>query len=152
VQNKDQFDFYSVVQHETDEVLGSGSCAFDNDGNAPAGFCGGRFAPDDLFRRKNNGTIAFGAQGSNAACDPKGPNVNNACFTIDGGAVMIVNMENILNGGNTNDSGDYTTRCTHVQDAVGCQGGGQFDIAGGLSCENSTSLDIRRLRSRRRNC
>lgn len=138
-QGANQFDFYAVVEHETDEVLGSGSCAFDNNGAAPAGFCNGRFAPDDLFRRKNNGTIAFGAQGSNAVCNPAGPNVNNACFTIDGGTTMIVGMNNILNGANTNDAGDYSTNCAHVQDAAGCLGGGQFNVSGGFELKE---LDV----------
>jgi hypothetical protein len=45
---------------------------------------------------------------------------------------MIVNMNNILNGANTNDAGDYATNCAHVQDAAGCQRGGRVDVSPGF--------------------
>ena len=49
-----QYDFFTTVQHETDEIIGTASCAF----NA----CGGtHIAAVDLFRYQSNGARSFGA-------------------------------------------------------------------------------------------
>jgi len=121
-----QFDFYTVAQHETDEVLGTGSCAFNNNGNSPGCVDGSgntRFAPIDLFRYHGNGNRTFTSNpsGDNKSCFDN-TTTNNACFSIDGGNTMIIGFNNILNGANTADAGDYSTNCAHVQDAAGCAG------------------------------
>jgi hypothetical protein len=135
-QASDQYDFYAVVEHETDEVLGTGSCAFDNQGNSPASYCIGRFAPMDLFRYHSNGTLAWGTTGSNSACFLT--SATNACFSIDG-TNMGIGFNNILNGANTNDAGDYSTNCAFVQDAAGCMDIGQIDV---LPSKELMALDV----------
>jgi hypothetical protein len=112
-----QYDFYTVVEHETDEILGTGSCAFDA--------CGGKaFAPADLFRYQSNGSRSFGA-GNNSSCSFS--NSGNACFSIDG-IQMLQQYNNINNG---QDAGDWLTNCINplVQDAAACPGVGNVDIS-----------------------
>src|SRR6202000_85510 len=67
-----QYDFYSLVEHETDEILGTSSCGFND--------CSRGHAPADFFRYHSNGTRAVAA-GSNDACSA--PSAANACFSID---------------------------------------------------------------------
>ena len=54
-----QYDFFTTVEHETDEIIGTASCAFG---------CGGSdIAPVDLFRYQSNGARSLGA-GNNISC------------------------------------------------------------------------------------
>jgi uncharacterized protein (TIGR03437 family) len=109
-----QYDFYSLVEHETDEVLGSSSCAFG---------CGGYFDTADLFRYHSNGTRST-SQGSNAPCSSS--NATNACFSLDGVHILL-QYNNIDNG---DDAGDWLTNCQAqlVQDAESCDGTAGLDI------------------------
>ena len=111
-----QYDFYSVVEHETDEILGTASCSI------PA--CGSEVYPSDLYRYQSNGTRSFGA-GNNNSCASS--NSGNACFSIDG--VHMLQQYNNLNNGE--DSGDWATNCSQplVQDAAACPGVGGTDIS-----------------------
>ncbi|MSV35008.1 MAG: hypothetical protein EXQ47_05340 [Bryobacterales bacterium] len=112
-----QFDFYSVVEHEVDEVLGTISCAFGCGGS-------GYIAPADLFRYHSDGTRGLGP-GTNAPCSS--PNSSNACFSLDG-VQMLQQYNNVDNG---QDEGDWFTDCAKslVQDAVGCPGVANVDIS-----------------------
>ena len=108
-----------MVEHETDEVLGTPSCAF--------GDCGpGTFQPDDLFRYHSNGTRSFTA-GSNTSCT--GSSSTNACLSLDG--VHMLQQFNNLNNGE--DAGDWVTNCANplVQDAAACAGNGNIEISPG---------------------
>jgi uncharacterized protein (TIGR03437 family) len=109
-----QYDFYTLVEHETDEILGSSSCAFG---------CGGYFDAADLFRYHSNGTRSS-LQGTNAPCSS--PNATNACFSLDG-VHMLQQYNNIENG---LDAGDWLTNCQAqmVQDADSCAGTTGVDI------------------------
>src|SRR5581483_2872234 len=78
------YDFYSVVEHETDEILGTASCAFG---------CGGDFDPVDLFRYHSNGTRATGS-GNNAVCTVS--SATNACLSLDG-THMLAQYNNLNN-------------------------------------------------------
>src|SRR5579863_9037493 len=111
-----QFDFYTVVEHETDEVLGLGSCAFGCPSPDPL--------PEDLFRYQSNGTRGFGA-GNNSSCSAA--TSGNACFSLDG-VNMLQQFNNLSNGG---DAGDWLTNCSAqlVQDADECQGVPGVDIS-----------------------
>lgn len=111
-----QYDFYSVVEHETDEVLGTASCAF--------GSCSSAISPADVFRYSSNGTRSFAA-GNNNPCSSS--NSGNACFSLDG--VHMLQRYNNLNNGE--DAGDWFTNCPSplVQDAVGCLGVAGVDIS-----------------------
>lgn len=112
-----QYDFFSTVEHETDEILGTGSCGF-NDCN------GAYIAPADLFRYHSNGTRA-NSPGTNDSCSA--PDATNACFSLDG-VHMLIQFNNVNNG---DDAGDWLTNCLvqHVQDAEGCPGTAGVDIS-----------------------
>jgi hypothetical protein len=111
-----QFDFYSIAEHETDEVLGTASCAI-------AG-CGSAIHPTDLYRYQSNGARSFAA-GNNSSCASS--TSGNACFSIDG-VHMLQQYNNLANG---QDSGDWVTNCAAqlVQDAALCAGVAGVDIS-----------------------
>jgi hypothetical protein len=112
-----QYDFYSVVEHETDEFLGTASCAFND--------CGGNnIRPADLFRYHSDGTRSF-SPGTNDSCSVSSS--TNACFSIDG-VKMLQHYNNINDG---RDAGDWSTNCASplVQDANGCLGVANLDIS-----------------------
>jgi uncharacterized protein (TIGR03437 family) len=114
-----QYDFYTVVEHETDEVLGTASCAFGcTFGSTVA------FSPADLFRYHSNGTRSF-APGTNHTCSTSSS--TNACFSIDG--INMLQAYNNLNNGE--DAGDWAPNCAspHVQDSESCPGVANLDIA-----------------------
>ena len=114
-----QFDFYTVVEHETDEVLGTASCAFGcNFGGTVA------FSPADLFRYQSNGARSFAADNNNSCSSS---NTGNACFSIDG--VHMLQQYNNLNNGD--DAGDWVVNCGSqlVQDAGLCPGQAGLDIS-----------------------
>ncbi|HSR05928.1 MAG TPA: NF038122 family metalloprotease [Bryobacteraceae bacterium] len=93
-----QYDFFTTVQHETDEVIGTASCAFDA--------CGGsHIAPADLFRYQSNGARSFAA-GNNDSCSSA--SAGNACFSIDG-VHMLQHYYNINDG---YDAGDWVPSCS----------------------------------------
>ncbi len=110
-----QYDFYTTVEHETDEIIGTASCAFG---------CGGSdIAPVDLFRYQSNGARSFGA-GNNSSCTSA--SAGNACFSIDG-VHMLQHYYNINDG---YDAGDWVPNCSTplVQGAV-CPGVANVNIS-----------------------
>ena len=111
-----QYDFFSTVEHETDEIIGTSSCAF----NA----CGGsHIVPADLFRYQSNGARSFAA-GNNSSCAT--PNAGNACFSIDG-VHMLQHYYNINDG---YDAGDWVPSCTpELVQGSSCAGIGNIDIS-----------------------
>jgi uncharacterized protein (TIGR03437 family) len=110
-----QYDFYTIVEHETDEVLATASCLLE---------CSGAIAPPDLYRYHSSGTRSFAA-GNNNSCSSS--NTANACFSIDG-VTMLQQYNNLDNG---DDFGDWVSNCNTplVQDAVGCPGVADIDIS-----------------------
>jgi len=115
-----QFDFFTVAEHETDEILGTASCANFGCGTFPS--YGG---PPDLFRYSSNGarTTTPGANNSCSSSDS-----TNACFSLDG-VHMLQQYNNLDNG---DDLGDWApTGCanTLVQDAELCSGVANVDIS-----------------------
>ena len=114
-----QYDFYTVVQHETDEVLGTASCVFGCDFSGTIAF-----APADLFRYHSSGTRSFAA-GNNSSCASS--NSANACFSIDG-IHMLQQYNNLDNG---EDGGDWAPNCAHplVQDSESCPGVAGLNIS-----------------------
>lgn len=111
-QGSDSYDFYSVVEHETDEVLGTSSC-IDTTSSSLQDGCGGTNASAvDLFRYSGSGTRVFQST------------TPGAYFSYNGGVTNVAVYNTLSNG---NDYADFITNCAHVQDAVGCLGQG-FDI------------------------
>jgi hypothetical protein len=112
-----QYDVFTVVEHETDEILGTASCAFGCGTSNP-------IAATDLFRYQSNGSRSF-AIGNNSSCSVAV--AGNACFSIDG-VHMLQQYNNAVVG---DDAGDWLTNCLHplVQDATGCLGVAGIDIS-----------------------
>ena len=121
-QTGSQYDFYSIVEHETDEVLGSSSCLANGTG---LDACEGNSTPGpnsdvsaaDLFRYVCGSTTRSFV------------NTGSACFSLNGGTTDLKTYNNTTNG---DDFGDWSTGCANVQDATGCPGpvaGFQHDIA-----------------------
>lgn len=124
----DQYDFYSVVEHETDEALGTTSCintqSTDNQGNPIlTNWCGGNPSAADLFRYSAPGSLILDS--SVVGADPSSS--STAYFSYNGGTTNGANgaMYNTLANGQ--DYGDYSNSCQFVQDAVGCLGQ-SFDV------------------------
>ena len=118
--------FLTVLEHEMDEVLGTGS-----DLTGGGTIFTGQMAVEDLFRYNAPGSREFAIH----ACDASyhGP---AGYLSLDGGTTNLANYNNCTNGG---DYGDYTylDSPAQVQDAFGTTGGG-------LSL-NSSSTEIRDL-------
>jgi hypothetical protein len=114
-----QYDFFSVVEHETDEILGTRSCVSQCSSNGST-----RIAPADLYRYQSNGARGY-APGNNASC--ASPNVGNACFSIDG-VHMLQQYNNVSGQG---DFGDWVPTCPNmrVQNAAACPGVAGVDIS-----------------------
>jgi hypothetical protein len=111
-----QYDFFTIVQHETDEILGTPSCALVG--------CQGFVFPSDYFRYHSNGTRSFGA-GTQDPCSSS--DSTNACFSLDG-VHMLQQYQNIATGG---DGGDWAIDCGSplVQDEALCPGLAGVDIS-----------------------
>jgi hypothetical protein len=109
------YDFYSVVEHETDEVLGTSSC-IDTTTGSLVDDCGGA-SPSavDLFRCSASNVHVF------VDATPGAYFSYNGCAT-NGAAGALYNT--LANG---EDYTDYVGSCVHVQDAQGC-GGVSLDI------------------------
>ncbi len=112
----DQIDFYTVVEFETNLVLGDLSCAFG---------CTGGFYPQDLYRYQGNGARSF-APGNNTSCYTAGT-TGNACFSLDG-SQMIQQFNNITTLG---PAGGWIPNCAVglVQNAETCFGFSDIDIS-----------------------
>jgi hypothetical protein len=111
VQAGNQYDFFSVAEHETDEILGTRSCLFDAGGSL--GKCDGGIAVQvaDFGRYASAGVRTYTNSGS-------------ACFSLNAGTSCVASYNNSLGNG---DFGDWSTSCAHVQDGFGCPGS-SFDI------------------------
>ncbi len=104
------YDFFSVVEHETDEILGTSSCV-DTSGSSLSDGCGGsRAAAADLFRY-NAGQRVFEST------------TPGAYFSYDGGATNGAGGAVYNTAPNGDDFADFVSNCAHVQDALGCLGG-----------------------------
>lgn len=115
-QPSNAYDYYSIVQHETNEILGASSCVSTGGGsltNGCAGFAAASAA--DLFRYKAPGTRVF--------IDP----TPGAYFSYDGGATNGAAGAVYNTLANGHDYADFASSCSHVQDAQGCLGQ-SFDI------------------------
>lgn len=125
-----QYDFYAVVQHETDEVLGTSSCISTDSSSLgdECDFSGGTGVPSvvDLMRYSSPGKLALNTSPSTTA---------GQYFSFDGGAhygaygpaaTNSVKLYNTLDNGQ--DFSDYLPSSPDcgtneaVQDATGCPG------------------------------
>ncbi len=116
------YDFFTVVEHETDEVLGTGSCLDPgsgvNTGKVVNDCISSAAAPVDFFRFSSANARTFSVGCTNLT------NCGNAYFSIDNGTTMLNGFNNLPYG---LDFSDWSTHCQHVQDANLCPGA-SFDI------------------------
>jgi len=114
----DAYDFYGVVEHETDEVLGTASCVTTSTTPLSDGcFYTNEPSAVDLFRYSSLGSLVLD---SSLSTTP------GAYFSYDGGATNGANgfIYNTLDNGE--DYGDFLSTCPggplSIQDAEGCPG------------------------------
>jgi hypothetical protein len=119
----DEYDFYTTVEHEIDEVLGTASCVNTN-GSPISNNCGpGQPSAADLFRYSSAGNLVLD---SSLSTTP------GAYFSYDNGVTNGANgnVYNTLDNGD--DYGDFVSFCPggplSVQDAEGCPGTSGLDI------------------------
>jgi hypothetical protein len=111
VQSANAYDYFTIVEHEADKILGTASC-IDTSGSL-ADVCGGTNASAaDLFRYAGPSTRVF------VSTTP------GAYFSYDSGATNVAVYNTLANG---QGYADWVTSCEHVQDATGCPGM-SFDI------------------------
>ncbi|MFZ1084105.1 MAG: NF038122 family metalloprotease [Terracidiphilus sp.] len=109
-----QYNINTVVEHETDEILGTSSCV-STQGAVLSDGCGGTSASAvDLFRYQAPGTRVF---------ESTAP---GAYFSYDGGATNGANGATYNTLVNGEDYADFTQNCQFVQDATGCLGSTQY--------------------------
>jgi hypothetical protein len=130
-------DFFAIVEHETDETLGTISCIGTNVDSEPYDQCnptGTDASPADLFRYASSGVRSF----LNA------DNGTPAYFSIDGGVTDIADYTNTPNSG---DYGDWVFNGTgKVQDAelpygtadITTDGGSEIDVLNAVGFNLST--------------
>jgi uncharacterized protein (TIGR03437 family) len=108
-----QWDFYSTTEHETDEILGTGSC-ISTGGQSLSDFCGNNIpSAVDLYRYQSAGNLVL------ISTTP------GAYFSYNGGQTNGAhgNVYNTLDNGD--DYGDFVSSCSappSVQDAEACAG------------------------------
>jgi hypothetical protein len=105
-----QFDIFSVIEHETDEILGTVSCVADVSSQA-VDFCGsGVPSAADLYRYASPGVRSL-------------TTTNPAYFSYDGGTTDVANYNTALNGGDFGDWNlQYACAQNYIQDAFACPG------------------------------
>lgn len=118
LQDADSYDFYSVVEHEVDEVLGTSSC-IGTEGSSLANRCpDGAPSAVDLYRYNAGNRVLLST-------------TPGAYFSYDGGATNGAGgaVYNTLNNGN--DYADFISGCpaiTRIQDGTACPGQSGLDI------------------------
>jgi hypothetical protein len=127
-----QYDFFTAVEHETDEALGTASCLQEVSGiPLVSGGCGNGgpgVSAADLFRYSATGVRSFLGPGGNQATG------SLAYFSINSGATDLAPYNNTPN---TGDYGDWSTYCKYVQDAFGCS-----NSSGNLTIQNDGGAEI----------
>lgn len=117
------FDYYSLVERETDELLGTMSCVAtkgsltdpcDAGTGAPAGT--GTPSAADLFRYGSAGNLVL-----DSASLGSGP-ATAAYFSYDGGVTNGAGGAAFNTAANNQSYADFTASCTWVQTAAGCLG------------------------------
>jgi hypothetical protein len=119
----DAYDFYSAIEHETDEVLGSASCISTGGGSLSNGCGGNTPSAVDLFRYSASGSLILN---SSLSTTP------GAYFSYDGGATNGAKGNVYSTLANGEDYADFLSNCPggplSVQDAEGCPGTSGLDI------------------------
>ena len=132
-----KYDFFTVVQHETDEVLGTGSCieagAHVITDHCLNGFWG--ISASDLFRYVGPAQRGLSIDSKGSVTIPSA----TPFFSIDGGVTGITNLSKSSVG---DDYGDLPTVCQHVQDSVGCTNWPAGTNRRGMDLTNDGGVEI----------
>lgn len=127
-QGSSSYDIYSVVEHETDEILGTSSC-ITTQGSTLADWCDsalaaahissgpGTPAATDLFRYNAAGQLAANNAYIGLSSAPAGAYFSYNGGVTNGAAGAVYNTIS-----NSEDYADFASNCSHVQDADGCLG------------------------------
>jgi len=112
------YDFYTIVQHETDEILGTSSCISTQTNPNLTNPCASNFGAGtpsavDLFRYSASG---------NLLPDSALSTTPGQYFSYNGGAANGADGATYNTLDNGDDYADFATNCAHVQDAQGCTG------------------------------
>jgi uncharacterized protein (TIGR03437 family) len=129
-EGRNQYDFYSTVEHETDELLGTASCVETTNPAGLADECPGTNTPAaiDLFRYQSAGNLVLIGTAPGAYFSYNGGQTNGA----NG------NLYNTLDNGD--DYADFVATCQSkpsIQDAEVCAG-----TDGGLDITNDGGAEI----------
>jgi hypothetical protein len=131
------YDFFTVVRHETNEVLGTGSCVQGGtlliSHTCLNGLWG--ISPADLFRYAGLGQRGF----SIGLLQDVTFSGTSAYFSIDGGKTSIAALYSSTDGP---DYGDLATVCEHVQDSVGCSDWSRTTDQRGATLMNDGGVEI----------
>jgi hypothetical protein len=138
-----EYDFFSVVEHETDEVLGTASC-IDTTGSTLADGCDAATpSAVDLFRY-NAGVLVTTNSAIGQASLPAG-----AYFSYNGGVTNGADGATYNTAANGLDYADFTQNCAFVQDTTGCagrslditsDGGAEIDILEAVGYQDPPSV------------
>jgi hypothetical protein len=145
------YDFYSVVEHETDEALGTQSCIETQTPPYLENNCAGNVAAADLFRYQSPGSLI------NILVTPSSiPTTPGAYLSVNGGVTNALGAGRYYNTlVNGEDYGDFSnnTVCNSgstpdaVQDGEGCPGEANLNITndGGpeIAMLNAVGFDLR---------
>jgi hypothetical protein len=137
-----QFDFYAVVQHETDEVLGTSSCISTTEmSGLLTGACGGSTpSAVDLYRYNSAGNLAL-----TTACIGLSSCPSGAYFSYNGGTTNGANGFVYNTAANGDDYADFAfggcTGPVSIQDAVSCGGQGS-PTDQGLTIRNDGGAEV----------
>lgn len=115
IQPSSAYDFYSVVEHETDEVLGTSSCIVTTTPSL-TNSCPGTNTPSaaDLFRYSSVGALIP---------DSAFSTTSGAYFSYNGGATNGAPGAFYNTSANGDDYADFMQNCEQIQDEEGCLGG-----------------------------
>jgi hypothetical protein len=108
VQGANDYSIFSILEHETDEVLGTSSCVSTGSAILTDGCGGTNVSAVDLFRYSAPGTSVFEST------------TPGAYFSANGGTTPTGPAYNTLANGD--DYADFSTNCSYIQDATGCLG------------------------------
>lgn len=114
LQPANDYNIYSIVEHETDEILGTASC-ISTTGASLTDYCGGSDpSAVDLFRYQSPATRVLEST------------TPGAYFSYNGGATNGADGATYNTLVNGNDYADFTQNCQFVQDDEGCLGSTQY--------------------------
>ena len=146
--NGSQYDFFTTLEHETDEALGTQSCIETQTPPHQENNCAGNVSAGDLFRYQSAGNLI-----NILVPDTQIPTAPGAYFSADGGTTNNLGsgryFNTLVNGEDYADFNSAITVCQggsvadSVQDAEGCPGEVNLDFGGPeINMLNGVGFDL----------